>query len=1318
MPNSFTPRESLNKALLKVKLEQKVITNFKINLTNLLNQINDEETEEFHKNIVSEFLRSTYYGQNHYINTKGRNDLVIHNGTNANSTVGVIIEAKKTTNKSEMPTTKELNAKALHELVLYYLRERITENNLELKHLIATNTQEWFIFDARIFEKEFAENKELVRKFIDFEQDRLSGKKTELFYKEIAKPAIETIKKRLNFTHFDIRNFEKVIRSKIPRDDRNLIALFKIFSPEHLLKLPFTNDSNTLDKAFYSELLHILGLTEVKKGGKKLIERKKIGMRDSGSLIENAINKIDNSDKIQRLSNQSHFGDTHDDRIFNVGLELIITWINRILFLKLLESQLLKYHSNDVNYSFLNFEKIKDYDELNSLFFSVLAKLPKLRNEDVSQKFAKVPYLNSSLFEPTEIEHQTIEISNLGNDKNLSIFTSTVLRNYAGKKRKGELNTLKYLFEFLEAYDFSSEGFEEIQVGSRALINASVLGLIFEKINGYKEGSYFTPGFITMYMCRETIQRAIIQKFNDVEGWNCISINDLYEKIGSNKQKANDIINGVKICDPAVGSGHFLVSALNEIITIKSELKILLDRNGKTLRDYDVHVENDELVILDDDGQFFEYNPKNKEKRRVQEALFHEKLTIIENCLFGVDINPNSVKICQLRLWIELLKNAYYKSPNLSELETLPNIDINIKCGNSLISRFPLDSDIRKALKKIKWTIGDYRNAVMTYRNTQNKDKKREMERLISDIKNEFRDEVSFQDPLRIKLNRERSKLEKLLTQLDFFVLTKARQKAIKLDKEKLERSIIQKTDEIEAIESNKIYEKAFEWRFEFPEVLNDYGEFVGFDVVIGNPPYIYNRDLVDVQRDYFKEKYLSADDMYVYFARMGVKLLNNSGLISLITPNTYFTLSTRSLFRKLILDFSNLKFTYSGYCFEDAYVETMILSLSRNKSDIDKVTFVSNPRDYVTYENDCAKKKTYLENHINRLFVPTEYNMSIYNQIHYPLKGVTEKYKNVLLGKKDIDNTLTDYVKNLKVGDLTLLGLVSEGEQGLVTGNNSKYIGVVIGTKEQKHSVETKFVDILNNYSKTKITIEKLNKDLNSFYKKAEKIKSEIGINVFGKFSLYKCIELKSIKEFTELTKNERDSGGESDLWVYYNRGNSEGFKWFVPNLECINWSRENVNELKEGTLTNSRWQGSKFYNKSGFGWVDYFTDSIKAFFVNIGVYSKNVVKLHCTCSQLSDKYIVALLNSSFISYYAKNFITSTHTLQINDGRLIPIVIPSKKNRVKLESLVDQILDAKQTELDSDISSIEKKINQLVYKLYNLTSKEIAIVEGQSSSK
>ena len=586
------PRKALNKAFLKVKPNRTEIEGFKTNLIALLDRTNDTESEEFHKNLVIDFLKKTYYDPNHYINTKGRNDLVIHNGNTAKSSVGVIIEAKKPTNKSEMITTKKLNAKAFQELVLYYLRERITHKNLEVKYLVATNINEWFIFDATLFDRLFAQNKNLVKQFTEFEGGRLADTKTDFFYKQIAEPFIADITSEIEFTYFNIQDYQKPLRNADKADDNSLIALFKLLSPEHLLKLPFTNDSNSLDKRFYSELLHIIGLTETKEGNKKLIERNKSGERHSGTILEDAIIQLDSLDKLSRLEKPSQFGSTIPERLFSVALELSITWINRILFLKLLEAQLITYHKGDKSYSFLNLDKIKTYDDLNSLFFQVLARKFKDRNDDVKKAFEKVPYLNSSLFEPTDIEQVTLFISNLKDDKKIPIISTTVLKNDQGKKRTGSLNTLEYLFEFLNAYDFSSEGSEDIQEDNKALINASVLGLIFEKINGYKDGSFFTPGFITMYMCRETIRKAVVQKFNETKKWKCKNIEDLYDKIEDRKE-ANEIVNSIKICDPAVGSGHFLVSALNEMIAVKNDLKILQDRDGKRLKEYQVEVVND-----------------------------------------------------------------------------------------------------------------------------------------------------------------------------------------------------------------------------------------------------------------------------------------------------------------------------------------------------------------------------------------------------------------------------------------------------------------------------------------------------------------------------------------------------------------------------------------------------------------------------------------------------------------------------------------------------------------------------------------------------
>lgn len=1009
----IAPRVALNKSYLKVKPNRSDIERFKINLIELLDQINEKESEEFHKNIISKFLDKTYYSGSHYINTKGRNDLVIHLDKDSKSNVGVIIETKQPTKKNEMVQVDKLNTKAFQELVLYYMRERISEKNLEVKNLIITNIYEWFIFDVDIFEKAFAQNIDFVKRFVDFEEKRLSGKNTDFFYKEIAEPAIDTLLagntklgKEVFFTHFDIREYESIVRNQDKADDNKLISLFKLLSPEHLLKLPFKNDSNSLDKGFYSELLHIIGLVETKDGGKKLIGRKKPEERHEGSLIENIITQLESLNKLTRLDKPSQYGTTDSDKYFNVALELAITWVNRILFLKLLEAQLLAYNKDNKEYAFLNSAKIQSFDDLNSLFFQVLAREPSQRSASISLAYKSVPYLNSSLFEPTDLEQQCFPISQLEDSRTLPILSTSVLKDNKGKRKQGDKNTLEYLFSFLDSYDFSGEGSEEIQEENKTLINAAVLGLIFEKINGYKDGSFFTPGYITMYMSREVIRRAVIDKFNSVKGWSCQSIYDIYNKI-TDKSEANRIINDIKIIDPAVGSGHFLVSALNEIIALKSDLKILIDRTGKTLRDYKIIVSNDELSVFDENGELFEYNPKNQESQRVQETLFHEKQKIIESCLFGVDINANSVKICRLRLWIELLKNAYYRHQNnLVELETLPNIDINIKCGNSLISRHLLDVDLSQALKKAKITINEYKDAVQNYRHATSKEEKREMENLIAKIKGDFRTEISNNDPKIKRLRSKRGEYDNLVNQHQLFKQSSAELKtqakrvnALKVEIDKIE-------SQLEEIRTNKMYENAFEWRFEFPEVLNDEGEFSGFDIVIGNPPYIPLENFTEGERLFFKNKYPQFERKYetsVMFIVEGLRLLKKGGLLSYIAPVTWQTGENYSKFRKEmieangIVEIINLPFD----TFEDAYVDTSIYLLSNNKVD-----------EYRIYNFDKKEKAVSLDKLIFES-IPTE---SI-NEPDYKL--ILDKKTGELLSKYSGDFYVT-------------LGSISKSTQGL----------------------------------------------------------------------------------------------------------------------------------------------------------------------------------------------------------------------------------------------------------------------------------------------
>lgn len=945
----LTPKQSLNKAYLKEKISRTDIELFKDQFSSLLQKINKDADEEHLKSLVGDFLKFTFYKDVAQINPIAKNDMVIHTGKLPSDPIGVILEVKSPTNTPEMLSAGKPNTKALHELVLYYLRERIDNNNNQIKYLVATSIFEWFVVDANEFDKKIFRNS-AVKRLYDIKKS--DGKDNPWFYAELKKLLDTQADLMFEVTYFDIRQYRNIIENENRHDDKALIALYKILSPAHLLKLPFANDSNTLQPRFYAELLHLVGLYEYKEGSKKLISRKKEGERNAGSLLENTIVQLDSHDKISRVDKPSQYGDTYSERLYNVALELVITWINRILFLKLLEAQLINYHKDKAAYSFLNKEKIKDFDDLDKLFFRVLARRAADRTADVEQLFGKVPYLNSSLFEPTELEHQTLFINGLEDRIKVPVLSATVLKDVNGKTLKGEMEAMDYLFAFLNAYDFSSEGAEDIQEDNKALINASVLGLIFEKINGYKDGSFFTPGFITMYMCRETIRRAVVQKFNDAKGWDCKEYHELHDKI-SDKKEANDIINTLKICDPAVGSGHFLVSALNEIIAIKSDLRVLTDRGGRSMHYYGVEVVNDELIITDENGDIFQYNPNNTESQRVQEMLFHEKQTIIEGCLFGVDINPNSVKICRLRLWIELLKNAYYKTGGRTrELETLPNIDINIKTGNSLISRHPLDVDIKQALKGTKWNINDYKIAVGAYKNATDKEAKRELVRLIADIKKEFKSVISSKEILELK------KLESVyFTQYEsnrlFEVqLDKQTKSDIKDRQKKAQQKINNLRKEIEDVKNNKVFENAFEWRFEFPEVLNEEGGFVGFDLIIGNPP--YGATFADPEKAYIKNNYQIYQykyDSYTYFIELGLKILKKDYYITYITPTLWLSLENNYLLRKLLINtyaLLNIKI-FGENVFEEAVVNTCSFLLKKMSSEKDIMVSYKNTDSFIS---------------------------------------------------------------------------------------------------------------------------------------------------------------------------------------------------------------------------------------------------------------------------------------------------------------------------------------------------------------------------------
>ncbi|GAA8335569.1 class I SAM-dependent DNA methyltransferase [Helicobacter pylori] len=881
-------------------------------------ETNPQENENHQNDAFNDLLKGVF---KYKVRPTKRIDSAI---LNDNDKVEVIIEFKALKNPNEFIKKGDLNVKALHESLFYYLTERKESNN-NLKHLILATIKELYIIDANEFEV-FNKDKEIENAFENCYDRKGNDTRTEAFY--------DACQKRLNELDRSLKYHH------IPLKKENLALIYQALSPNFLLKIPKYSDANTLNKDFYEELLYILGLEEQNEKGKILIKP---------SRTKNSL-----SDALKKCYNN-----LDDEEV----MALLIAWNNRILFLRLLESLLISFKHFEE--SFLTTDNFKDFNALNNLFFEVLAKKNNERLDKKDKISGKIPYLNSSLFDKTPLESKGHEIKSLNNYP-LEFHSKSVLKKDEKYKKEKDLPLLEYFFEFLHAYDFTTtpkDIKDNTNTSESRLINPSVLGLVFEKLNGYKEGSFYTPSFITSYMCKESITTIVRDKFNAIYQWDCKDLEALKGKIDRNfsnqkakedvDQKAKEYLQDLltlRICDPAVGSGHFLVSALNEMVWIAYELGLIA-----SLHRYDLKLENDEIIIHHmQTGEIFNYKKPHSENdphHQIQKELFELKKSIIENCLFGVDINPNSCEITKLRLWIELLKYSYYifeKGKNTNALETLPNIDINIKCANSLISRFSLHDDLKK-IPNIKAKIQEYKDLVAQYKdpNPLFPLNKTDLINKIQDLKNTF--SLTLKDP-KTKAELEKA-IEKHIKKYNFFALDDKSLLdglnyvipslfgTLKLSPKEEEeafasygriRALRKKLDD--AL-SGREYHNAFEWHFEFPEVLNDEGDFLGFDCIIGNPPYIRQEHIKDIKpllQKQYQGFYNSTADIYTYFFALAYHLLKEKGFNAFITSNKYARTQYGAKLRELLLK----KTTIVSYMelnalkvFESAAVDTSIMN-------------------------------------------------------------------------------------------------------------------------------------------------------------------------------------------------------------------------------------------------------------------------------------------------------------------------------------------------------------------------------------------------------
>ncbi len=1211
-------------------------------------ETNPQENENHQNDAFNDLLKGVF---KYKVKPIEKIDSAILNDKNK---VEVIIEFKALKNPNEFIKKGDLNVKALHESLFYYLIERRKGNN-NLKHLVLATIKELYIIDANEFEV-FNKDKEIENAFKNCHDRKGNNTRTEAFY-DVCQKRLNELDRSLKYHHISLKK-------------ENLALIYQALSPNFLLKIPKYSDANTLNKDFYEELLYILGLEEQNDKGKILIKPSRTENSLSGALKEK-------------------YKDLDDEEV----MALLIAWNNRILFLRLLESLLISF--KHFENPFLTTENFKDFNALNTLFFEVLAKknserLPEIKEDKILEK---IPYLNSSLFDKTPLELKGHEIKLLDNKK-LEIYKNSVLKKHEDYQKDKPLPLLEYFFKFLRLYKFtttSKDIKDNTDTSESCLINPSVLGLVFEKLNGYKEGSFYTPSFITSYMCKESITPIVLDKFNAIYQWDCENLEALREKIDRNfsNEKAKEYLNTLltlRICDPAVGSGHFLVSALNEMVLIAYKLGLIA-----SLYRHELRLENDEIIIHTPEDKVFNYTipySKNDPHHQIQKELFELKKDIIENCLFGVDINPNSCEITKLRLWIELLKYSYYifeEGKNTNNLETLPNIDINIKCANSLISRFNLNDDLKK-IPNIKQKIQEYKDLVAQYKdpNPLYPLNKQDLINKIQDLKNTF--SLTLKDP-KTKAELEKA-IEKHIKKYNFFALDDKSLLdglnyfipslfgTLKLSPKEEEeafasygriRALRKKLDD--ALSGGE-YQNAFEWRFEFPEVLNDEGDFLGFDCIIGNPPYIrqeHIKDLKPLLEKQYQDFYNSTADIYTYFFALAYHLLKEKGFSAFITSNKYARAKYGAKLRELLLK----KTTLVSYMelnalkvFESAAVDTSIMNFIKQTppKESDFNYYEPTPND-----KDDLKSTPYLSMKQNALS--------------------TESFIFADTTLLDLRDKIESVGTPLKDWDIQI-------NYGIKTGANEAFI---IPTEKRD--------EILKN-------CDDLQKDERGMSER-ERTKELIKPILRG----------KDIKRY---------SYEWAHLWVINtHNGYTSAFKSKIPPIDIEKYPaiKAHLDSHYDAIATRCD-QGDTPYHLRNCAYLEDFEKekivypetSQGAYFVyeNSGIFLEKTAFM-IVSDAYNLKLLTALLNSKLITFCFKNFcggcILGKSGYQYNKHALEKIPIPkiTPKNKELADKITDcaeQILQSKAKDPKANTQKLEKEIDALVYQLYNLTDEEIKIIE------
>ena len=859
------------------------------------------------------------------------------------------------------------------------------------------------------------------------------------------------------------------------------------------------------------------------------------------------------------------------------------------------------------------------YDKkIKLLFFSTL-------NTDISDRKHLdyiTPYLNGGLFEPKENDfiHETIN------------FPQDYFKNLFDRFNEFNFTT-----------DESSADFEVIAV------DPEMLGQVFENLLATQNedtgqsarkssGAFYTPRDIVAFICKESLREYLYNKvgnrvfnqgidllidYSDAEflARKSTSGADLWGVNSKNITKTIlEALDNYKVLDPACGSGAFPMGMI----------QLLVRTYERLLKSYDAY----EL-----------------------------KLSIIENNIFGVDIEPMAIEISRLRAWLSVIIDE----PDKSNIKPLPNLDFKFVCANSLIS-----------LSKDDETLFD----------------DHDLDVKLSDIRQKYFN-------ARVKSSKEN-------WQRKYYELTKG--------KIQLGESV--RSEQLKSFDPFIVKRPASFFDSYFMFGVHK------FDAIIGNPPYVGTKKRSTADKKALENEFGFADDLYSHFFFKGIELLEEGGSLTYITSKSFWTIQSKKNLRDLLLS-NTINYIFdTANPFESAMVDTSITSVNKKKYELENtIMFIDGSTNLLEPIYFEVEQSTYVNTQNTVIFKPTKHNLKIYQLYSDKIKELNNMWWDKISTSSKIEQNkkeLNEYRSNLKPGDIALLGCLSVGGVGLQTGNNGKYIAVRKSTKWAENILKTrpkKLKDAINRYN---ITPNDLNgySDPNQLlidldeYQIAElfdSIKEKYGRDVFGQGYLYRIIEDNEITDVDSLTDDEKLHGisTEKNYYVPYDKGDKDGNRWYLETPFAIAWSKENVSYLK--TDPRARYQGYSYFFKEGFCWSDINTTYLKCRLKQKSINDVKSMSLYGLSQKVPEYYIISVINSRFMSHYVDDFVNNTQTFQINDARQLPIVVPSEEKLQELLPLFQEAIQIKksgnpvQEDNYKELELIENKIEDVILEIYQI---------------